>query len=140
LAVLAIALPSAGARAATGPSTIRITDVEVTRTMSHPIGGGRAGSVETIGQRLYNPSLSRKPIGRSVLVCTYTAGRDRSCVGTYILPRGSLVVAGALQTRLLYELPVVGGTGIYADAHGTLTVTATHVHPRHEVLLFRLVA
>ena len=34
---------------------------------------------------------------------------------------------------------IVGGTGLYDNARGTLTVTATHLRPRHEVLIFRLV-
>ena len=134
-ALAGIGLLATSAGGATGQSVIRITDVEVARHLSD---GARPGSTETIRQQLYNPRLSRKPIGRSVLVCTYTDGRDRSCVGTYILPRGSLVVTGALQSRLLYELPIVGGTGLYTEARGTLTVTATHVRPRHEVLIFRL--
>jgi hypothetical protein len=61
------------------------------------------------------------------------------CTSTYILPKGSLVVSGALQSRLLYELPIVGGTGLFDNARGTLTVTASHLRPRHEVLVFRLV-
>jgi len=37
------------------------------------------------------------------------------------------------------KLPViVGGTGLYDDARGTLTVTASKFKPRREVLLFRL--
>lgn len=64
--------------------------------------------------------------------------RTRSCTATYVLPRGSLVVAGVIQTRLLYEIAIVGGTGLYDNARGTLTVTSTHLRPRREVLLFRL--
>jgi hypothetical protein len=48
-------------------------------------------------------------------------------------------VAGSLQSRLLYETAIIGGTGLYDNARGSLTVTATHIHPRHEVLVFRLV-
>ena len=55
------------------------------------------------------------------------------------LPRGSLVVSGSIQSRLLYDIAVVGGTGLYDNARGTLTVTSTGLRPlRREVLLFRL--
>jgi hypothetical protein len=127
------------AEGAVGPSQIRITDVQVSDKLVRPPGGREAGTVELIRQRLYNPAISERSIGRSLLVCTYSDGPDRSCVGTYILPKGNIVVEGALQTRLLYDIAVVGGTGLYDNARGTLTVTASHLHPRHEVLFFRLV-
>ena len=128
-----------GADGSIGPAQIRITDIQLAHRIARPAGGGQAGTVELIRQQLYNPRLSARPIGRSLVVCTFSDGRDRMCTGTYILPRGSLVVAGALQSRLLYEIPVVGGTGLFDNARGTLTVTATHLRPRHEVLFFRLV-
>jgi hypothetical protein len=130
---------TSGAEGAVGPSQIRITDVQVSDRIARPLGGGHTGTVELIRQRLYNPTISERSIGRSLLVCTFSDGPDRSCVATYILPKGNLVTTGALQSRLLYEIPVVGGTGLYDNARGTLTVTATHLHPRHEVLFFRLV-
>jgi hypothetical protein len=127
------------ARGATGPAQIRITDVQATYRLVRPPGGGDPGTVEAITQQLYNPSISHRPIGRSVIACTFVDGRNRSCVASYVLPRGTLVASGALPSRLFYVIPVVGGTGLYDNARGTLTVTATHLRPRHEVLLFRLV-
>jgi hypothetical protein len=83
--------------------------------------------------------VSEAPIGRASIMCTYFDARERNCTGTYVLPRGTLVVAGAIQSRLLYEIAVVGGTGLYDNARGTLTVTSTGLRPqRREVLLFRL--
>jgi hypothetical protein len=134
--------PASGANSAsqTRPGQIRITDVQTSysfvRSRTRPHG---AGAVELVKQRLYNPSISSKPIGRSTLVCTYFDPHDRTCVGTYFLPKGSLVVTGTIQSRLIYEIPVVGGTGVYANDRGTLTVTSTRLRPvRHEVLVFRL--
>lgn len=127
------------AHGATGPAQIRITDVESAYRLVRPQDGGSAGSIETIRQTLYNPSISRAAIGRSVIACTFVDAKNRSCTATYVLPKGTLVAIGALQSRLFYEIPIVGGTGLYDNARGTLTVTATHLRPRHEVLLFRLV-
>lgn len=124
--------------ASTGPATVRITDLQVGRRVVRPADGGVPGTIEMVRQRLYKPGVTSRPIGRSDIVCTYLDNRERSCTGTYLLPKGSLVVSGALETRLLYEIAIVGGTGLFDNARGTLTVTSTHLSPRREVLVFRL--
>ena len=128
----------AGGRAATPPAHVRITDVQVSYHLVRPPNGAVIGSTELIRQRLYNPQISESSIGRSSMMCTYLDRRERSCTATYVLPKGSLVVTGAIDSRLLYEIPIVGGTGLYDNARGTLTVTSTHIRPRREVLVFRL--
>jgi hypothetical protein len=134
LAVIA----AAAAQGATPPAQIRITDVQISYAYV-PAKGQRAGAVELVKQRLYNPSVSEKAIGRATMMCTFFDARERNCTGTYFLPKGSLVVTGAIQSRLLYDIAVVGGTGLYDNARGTLTVTSTGLRPkRREVLLFRL--
>jgi hypothetical protein len=138
--VLAALLATAGGRAATGPAQIRITDVESSSQIIRPQGGGVAGTVEIVHQRLYNARVSRRSIGRVLLTCMFADARTRMCTGTYLLPKGQLVVTGTITTRLLYQIAIIGGTGVYESAHGTLTVTSTHLRPRREVLLFRLAA
>ena len=123
--------------ATTPPGVIRVTDVQVGfRT----VGGapGRPGAVEIVQQRLHKPPITHA-IGRGDLLCTYLDRRGRQCNGTYSLPRGKIIVAGMVSSRLLCEFAVVGGTGIYDNARGTLTVTSTSLRPRREVLVFRLV-
>jgi hypothetical protein len=137
--VLAATGAANGADGSTGPAQIRITDVQLNIATQPGPRGGKGGTVQMIRQRLFNPRITERAIGRSLLVCTLSNARDRICTGTYILPRGTLVVTGVLQSRLFYEIPVVGGTGLYDNARGSLTVTATHFKPRHEVLFFRLV-
>jgi hypothetical protein len=129
---------SAGSTAATGPAQIRITDLQVSYHVVRPSTGNAAGSIEIIRQRLYNPTISEAPIGRATMMCTYADRRERSCTATYTLPKGEIVVTGAIQSRLLYEIPVVGGTRLFDNARGSLTVTSTHLRPRREVLVFRL--
>jgi len=139
LAAALAAVATARAPAAIGPSTIRITDVELLhKTVDRGRRGLGAGDVEIVRLRLYNPSLGSKPIGRGDLVCTFVDTRVRMCDGVYALPRGKLVVGGTVASRLLYDLAIVGGTGLYDNARGSLTVTATGFRPRHEVLVFRL--
>ncbi|MFL5928112.1 MAG: hypothetical protein ACJ77E_14380 [Gaiellaceae bacterium] len=142
-AIAAVAVTTAqGAErpAQTGPAQIRITDVQTSYALLKSRRGTHgAGSLELVKQSLYNPSVSGKPIGRSTLMCTYFDAHDRVCNATYFLPKGSLVVTGAIQSRLLYQIAVVGGTGLFDNARGTLTVTSTGLRPkRREVLLFRL--
>src|SRR5262249_11582930 len=61
----------------TRPGQIRITDAQSSysflRARTRPHG---AGAVELVKQRLYNPSISSKPIGRSTLMCTYFDPHD----------------------------------------------------------------
>jgi hypothetical protein len=42
--------------------------------------------------------------------------------GTVVLANGTLAVAGAVPQSPLFSLAVLGGTGAYAGARGTLTV------------------
>jgi hypothetical protein len=137
--VLTAAAVVGAAPGSTGPAQIRITDVQASYKVVRPAGGGAAGSIEIVKQRLYNVRISSRPIGRADVVCTYLDARERTCTGTYILPKGTLVVAGAIQSRLLFDIPIVGGTGLFDNARGMLTVTSTALRPRRrEVLLFRL--
>jgi hypothetical protein len=137
--VLTAAAVVGAAPGSTGPAQIRITDVQASYKVVRPADGGAAGSIEIVKQRLYNVRISSRPIGRADVVCTYLDARERTCTGTYILPKGTLVVAGAIQSRLLFDIPIVGGTGLFDNARGMLTVTSTALRPRRrEVLLFRL--
>ena len=127
--------------AGTGPATIRITNrqLKVTRV---DIGqrGTSPGDVEVVRQLLYNRRVTSRPIGRAELVCTFVdSRRARVCRGTYFLPRGKLVVGGSLQYRQFYDLAVVGGTGLYDNARGALTVTRTGRRPVRDLVIFRLV-
>jgi len=137
-----VAIPWEGtSEAGTGPATIRITNrqIKVTRVdIGHR--GTSPGDVEVLRQQLFNRRVTSRPIGRAELVCTFVdSRRARVCRGTYFLPRGKLVVGGSLQYRQFYDLAVVGGTGLYDNARGTLTVTRTARRPVRDLVIFRLV-
>jgi len=137
-AVATGAVLARGGDAETGPATIRITELQTEFRRVDAGATGRIGDVEVLRQRLYNQRVSQRPIGNAYLVCTFLDRRTRLCNGTYVLPRGKIVVAGTLDSRLLYEVAIVGGTGLYDNARGALTVTSTSLRPRRDVLLFRL--
>jgi hypothetical protein len=138
LVVTGAAYAVATGHGATGPAVIRISDQETQRHVVRPAGGRTIGTVEIVRGRLYNKNITKKAIGRADFVCTYLDNQERTCTGSYFLPKGSLVVSGAIQSRLLYEVSIVGGTGLYGNARGTLTGTTTHLSPHREVLVFRL--
>ena len=136
---IAVVVVVATANGGTGPAQIRITDVLTSYVRVPAANGGPSGSMEIVKQRLYNAARSQSSIGSASLVCTFLDARARNCNGTYVLPKGTLVVAGAISSRLLYEVAIVGGTGLFDNARGTLTVTSTSLRPRRrELLVFRL--
>jgi hypothetical protein len=87
---------------------------------------------------VYNTRVTPKSIGQFQLACTLIRSMTRLCNGTLELPRGDIVVGGPIRHRALYELAVVGGTGLYDNARGTLTVTRLGVRPTRDLLLVRL--
>lgn len=126
-------------RAGTGAAKIRITD-RLVQADHVDIGrrGTSPGDIEIVRTRLFD--RRGRSIGRSELVCTFVdSGRSRVCRGTYFLPRGKLVVGGSLRFRQFYDMAVVGGTGLYDNARGTLTVTRSSRRPVRNVVFFKLV-
>jgi hypothetical protein len=124
--------------AATGPATIRITSREVTRVRVENPGPGRMGDTEIVKQNLFNKRIKSKPIGTSDYLCTFTGRRTRACTVTIDLPKGRIVAGGTVGFLELYELAILGGTRLYDNARGTLTVIQTTSRPRRQILVFRL--
>jgi hypothetical protein len=126
--------------AGTGPAQIRITNrqVELTKVDVGPRGRS-PGDMEIVHQLLYNRRITATSIGHSEFLCTYTIGINRTCQGTFFLPKGKLFVGGTLRFRPFYQLAVLGGTGLYDNARGTLTVTRFARRPSRDIVLFRLV-
>jgi hypothetical protein len=138
--IVAVGPYQARSEAGTGKATIRINDrvLAVTRIDLGPRGVS-PGDQEIIRARLLERGTGTT-IGRSELVCTFVdSGRSRSCRGTYILPKGKIVVGGSLLYRQFYDMAVLGGTGLFDNARGMLTVTRTHRKPVRDVIVFRLV-
>lgn len=136
-ALAAVAAPSAGA--GTPPATIRITNVQTSiKTIDQGARGEGAGDLEIISQALYNRRVTPTPIGHADILCTLISQTRRSCTSTYTLPKGRIVTSGVIDTRLIYELAIVGGTELYDNARGSLVVTTTALNPRRQILVFRL--
>jgi hypothetical protein len=127
--------------AATGPDFIRITDRQFAYTRVN-VGprGLSPGDQEIIFDKLFNRKITSKPIGTARFICTFITGRTRMCTATVTLPKGELVATGTVRFRQFYDLAITGGTGLYNNARGTLTVIRTTRRPRpvREILYFRL--
>ena len=147
LRVIAIAAALAGAfavsgwtsAAGTGPATVRVVDRQFgyTRVDIGPHGLS-PGDSEVITTRVFNRKVTSRPIGSGRFICTFTNGLNRTCIVSVTLPRGQLVASGGVRYRQFYELAVIGGTGLYDNARGTMTVIRTTRNPTREILLFRL--
>lgn len=125
--------------AGTGPGTIRITTREISRERVDMGTRGRgAGDTEIIRQNLFNKRLSGKPLGHADYVCTFVSTGTRHCTATFFLPKGRLVAGGSIRYPSLYELAILGGTRLYDNARGTLSVIRTTQKPRRDILVFRL--
>ena len=138
--VLAVGPWQSRSAAGTGPATIRVNDRELAVTrVDLGAKGTSPGDIEVVRSRVLERGTG-KVIGRSELVCSFVdSARSRVCRGTYILPKGKLVVGGSLMYRQFYDLAVVGGTGLYDNARGTMTLTRTSRKPVRDAVLFRLV-
>jgi hypothetical protein len=146
--VLAGAIAASGVLASselTRPGVIRITNRELAREVVDVGAAGRSpGDQVVVSQLLFNRRITTRALGHEEMLCTYLGrggvlgGGARSCTITFYLPEGRLVVAGAVHNLVLFTLPVVGGTGIYDNVGGTLTVTFLGSEPNRQLLLFRL--
>lgn len=133
-----LALPAA--HALDKPGTITITSNE-SRHMHVDVGaaGKSVGDLDVYTSLLYNKRIQQKAIGRATMLCTAVSTTSQSCTATYFLPRGEIVVQGVIGSRLIYILAVTGGTELYNNVRGTLTVTSLKRKPSRELLVFRLV-
>ena len=137
----AVAAGDSTLRAGTGAAQIRVVD-RVIGVESVDVGrkGRSAGDMEIVRARLFDRRVRTRQLGRSELVCTFVdSGRNRVCRGTYFLPRGKLVVGGSLRFYQFYDMAVVGGTGLYDNARGTLAITRAARNPVRNVVVFKLV-
>jgi len=122
-----------------GPGVIRITSKQISRAhFDRGLRGPSAGDLDIVRTLLYNRRVTSRAIGHAELVCTATGIRSSDCNGTFFLPKGKIVVQGPRTFPELFEVAVVGGTGLYDNVHGTLTITSLGGKPPRQLVFFRL--
>jgi predicted secreted Zn-dependent protease len=139
LLVVALAVP--GAQALDKPGTISVTDQELRHAhIDIGVKGPSVGDLDVYTSLIYNKRITPRAIGRGTMSCLAVSLSAQNCSATYMLPRGEIVTEGVIGSRLIYQLAVVGGTGLYNNVRGSLTVTSLHrKRPTRELLVFRLV-
>jgi hypothetical protein len=139
-AVFAISNVLASSSELPRPGVIPITGTLTSRLhLDLGLRGPSAGDLDISRDLLYNRRVTSKPIGHSEMVCTATGTRSHDCSGTFFLPKGRIVVAGPMSFPEFYEMAVVGGTGLYDNVRGTLTVTELGGRPPRFLIFFRLI-
>lgn len=124
---------AASAGSAVKPRTINLLEVSTSfvgtggldETFSGP---PKAGQGFVIGSDFYRWSGAKRGAHYGTLqaVCTFTkiVGENvwQICTGSLLLPGGDLTVSGVIKQTERFNIPIVGGTGIYAGARGYVHV------------------
>ena len=118
------------AQSALGPRTLRFLEVswpDSKNTFLDNNQNGRPdlGDMYISGSDLYSWAGGRRGahVGIRRVICTLVAPNAGQCQGTFSLPGGTLEAVGYVRFGATARVPVAGGTGIYAGAHGTFTST-----------------
>ena len=127
--------------AATGPATIRITNVQDTVVRVDVGAKGKSpGDMEIVRQRLYNQRVTSRSIGRSELLCTFVDRRAFASAAARTTSRRARSSSWvSLLYRQFYELAILGRHGSLRQRPG---LARRHAHgrtPGPDSMVFRLV-
>jgi Dirigent-like protein len=88
----------------------------------------KIGDHIVLGLPLYDEAGAKQGVARATCSITGRPGNGQLpmvCSGVFALPDGDIAVLGRVVSPGVNRLAVVGGTGAYAGARGTLTSTDT---------------
>ena len=103
--------------------------------------GARAGDGAIFTLKLYSDAKLTRLVGTAAYTCTVNFGDQATCEGQFQLNAGGSMIAlgpADLKSGDLV-LPVTGGTGRYAGAHGQLTSTSAGARTSTQIIRFQLV-
>jgi hypothetical protein len=104
--------------------------------------GARAGDNALFTLKLYSDGKLTRLAGTATYSCTVNFGGQAICEGQFELSAGGTMIAmgpADLKSGDLV-LPVTGGTGRYAGAHGQLTSTSAGKKTSTQIIHFQLVS
>ena len=123
-------LVTAIAQSAQGSRTLRFLEVSWPNSKSTLVDNNQnnrpdVGDLFISGSDLYSWAGGKRGahVGVIRVVCTLVAPNAGQCQGTFSLLGGTLETAGYVHFGTTTRVPIAGGTGIYAGAHGTFTST-----------------
>jgi hypothetical protein len=104
--------------------------------------GARAGDGALFTFKLYSDAKLSRLVGTASYSCTVNFGGEAICEGQFDLSGGGTMIAmGAADLKSGdLVLPVTGGTGRYAGAHGQLTSTSAGKKTSTQIIRFQLLA
>jgi hypothetical protein len=120
-ATLACGVLAGSSGAAAGVASLRVYERPgPTRVVHHGAHGVRATGDVVIFE---NPVFDRQGtrIGTDTGVCTVLNKTQSMCETTLLLPKGQIVTHGLQTAKTSFDVAVIGGTGFYAGARGTMT-------------------
>jgi hypothetical protein len=101
--------------------------------------GTRAGDNALFTLKLYSDARLTHAVGTAAYSCTVNFGQQAICEGQFDLTRGTMIAMGPADLRSgELVLPVTGGTGRYAGAHGQLTSTSASSKTNTQIVRFQL--
>lgn len=139
LGTIALAVTATG-QSRPGTITLRASSqLDQVRLVDNPPAGSSPGDVLIFTEKLLNKDGA--VIGSDAASCTFLFDQRSQCTGTYVLRHGQVMVQliqPGLSGTLTYSQAIVGGTGLYARASGTVTVQQSpngdrftfHIHLR----------
>ena len=109
------------------------------RTPTPAKKGARAGDNATFGFKVYSDSKLTRPIGNANYSCTFNFAQEAICEVNFSLDGGTMIAMGpAMLDGTTIVLPVTGGTGRYAGAHGQLTSSPAGNKNNTQIVRFHL--
>jgi hypothetical protein len=113
---------TAGGKTPSGVTTLKLkSKVDRVSAVDNPPAGRSAGDVVVFTEKLFD--ARGKQVGTDAATCTALFDQRALCNGVYILAKGQVMVQlvqpGPTGT---YSQAIVGGSGAYSGARGTVTV------------------
>jgi hypothetical protein len=101
--------------------------------------GGRAGDNALFSLKLYSDSKLTRAVGNAFYSCTFNFAHEAICEADFQFGNGTMIAMGpAKLDGSAVVLPVIGGTGRYARAHGQVTSRPSG-NKNTQIIRFRLV-
>jgi hypothetical protein len=100
--------------------------------------GARAGDKALFSLKVYSDFKLTRPIGTAVYTCTFNFAHEAICEFNFDLNGGTMIASGPANLESSsHVLPVIGGTGRYAGAHGQLASRSVGTNTT-QIIRFRL--
>lgn len=120
-ATLVSGVIAAAGGASAGVASLRFYERPGPTSIVHNVSTGNqkaAGDVVLFENPVFDRQGTR--VGTDTGVCTVLNAKQSMCETTLLLPKGQIVTHGLQIAKQSFELAVIGGTGAYAGARGTM--------------------